>query len=100
MYQTDATTGVAITKSVGRITTVSLTLAGNTCEFFFVTPDAGLGWTQTSIIMVNIVAYGGSNGTPHAYVASRTNSNFYLAICNGHNSNALDGTVTIGYTFM
>jgi hypothetical protein len=98
--QTDATTGVAITKSVGRITTVSLTLAGNTCEFFFVTPDAGFGWTQTSIIMVNIVAYGGSNGTPHAYVASRTNSNFYLAICNGHNSNALDGTVTIGYTFM
>lgn len=98
--QTDDTTGVAISKSVGRITTVSLTLAANTCTFFFVTPDAGLGWSGTSIIMVNIVAYGGNSGVPHAYVASRTNSNFYLGVCNGHNSNALDGIVTVGYTFM
>ena len=50
--------------------------------------------------MVNVVDYGGSSGAPHAYVASRTNSNFYLAVCNGHNSEALDGTVTIGYSFM
>ena len=50
--------------------------------------------------MVNVADYGGSNGVPVTFVADRTTANFYLGVCNGHSSDALDGTVTVAYTFM
>ena len=100
---TSATTSVSVSTSVGRITTVSLTNANaneaSACSYFYVTP-ANVGWSTTSVPIVNVIDYSGTTGIPSAFVASRTTSNFYLGVCNAHPTASLDGAVTIGYSFV
>jgi len=100
---TSATTSVSVSTSVGRITTVSLTNANandaSACTYFYVTPS-NVGWSTTSVPVVNVVDYSGTAGIPSTFVASRTTSNFYLGVCNAHPTASLDGAVTIGYSFV
>jgi hypothetical protein len=94
---TTITTGVTINSSRGVITTVSAATAGAAVSSFTVTNSAV---AATSTVIANVQGYSGTyttNGLPVVTVGTVAAGSFVVNIINAHASNALAGTLNIGF---
>jgi hypothetical protein len=97
---TSITTAVTSNQNSGSITTQSTTTAAGTCSTFQVSNSKVVA---TSVVLVSMAAYSGSNGNPMVYVKSVASGSFNVNICNlatgsgttSHTS-ATQGTSTSG----
>jgi hypothetical protein len=94
---TSTTTGVTINSDTGVITTFAETLAGAANLTFTVTNSAV---TATSTVVASVQGYSGTyttNGTPLVQVNNVVAGAFDVKVLNAHASNALAGTLNIGF---
>jgi hypothetical protein len=105
-----ATTAVSVTQASGVITTVSLTTAAQAsatftvnCPFVINKPPSALSSAGSQVILT-IQSYSGTystNGIPvvaAGAVSGPNSAGFTITISNAHGTNALSGTLSIGYT--
>jgi hypothetical protein len=91
---TNLTTAVTLNKPIGSIVTVSTTLAAAgsssfTCNNTSVDDD--------SIVFCTLQKYTGSNGFPKVNITNVAAGTFVVNIQNVHDSQALNGILTIGF---
>lgn len=96
--QTNITTSVQIDASSGVITTQTANAASNGTHTFTVNNSMV---TTASVIDLTLGAYSGTyggNGHPRVALGTKSNGSFTVIIINGHNSNALNGTMEINFS--
>jgi len=91
---TNLGTAVTLNKPIGSIVTVSTTLAAAgstsfTCNNTSVDDD--------SIVFCTLQKYTGSNGAPKVNITNVAPGSFTVNIQNVHDTNALNGILTIGF---
>ena len=100
---TSITTGVVNNALSGSITTVSTTLAASTSETFTVSNlnvHGATTYMAASTILASVCNYSGTittDGQPSVIVSGITNGAFNIIITNNNPTNALAGTLTIGF---
>lgn len=88
------TSAVTITTQAGIIVSQSMTnLANSVLQFTVNHPDVNVN----SVVLANLMNYGGSNGLPSLYIDNATIGSFVVTIQNHHDSDALNGPVKISY---
>jgi hypothetical protein len=94
---TNITTAVATTTPAGVITTQSATAAAGAAHTFNVTNSLVVATSNVRAYVVNYSGTITTNGLPNVIVDNRGTGSFDIIVFNGHGSNALSGTLAIGY---
>jgi hypothetical protein len=91
---TSISTNVLIDAPVGSIQTVStsLTTAGSTS---FVCYNSSV--SSNTLVFANLQKYSGSQGSPKVHLTNVTTGSFTINIQNVHDTQPLNGFLTIGY---
>jgi hypothetical protein len=91
---TSITTGVTIDSPCGYVQTVSTTLATQGQASFTV---SNAYVDPSSIVIGNIINYGGNSGSPVAIIDDIRDEAFSINITNVAGAGALNGTISIGF---
>jgi hypothetical protein len=94
---TSVTSGVSINSPAGIISTVSTALATNGSAVFSVSNSCV---EADSIVLANIVNYGGSQGAPIVRVQGITRGSFSVSLRNVSDADALNGVVKVGFSVL
>lgn len=91
---TAITSGVTLNSQCGSIVTVSAGTGAQSVQSFTVTNNKV---NIDSVVLLNIIGYGGSTGLPHVYVDDIAAGSFKTIIQNCSTSASLNGVLNIGY---
>ena len=92
------TTGVTLNQPGGDVITVGLTTAALTTAGQFTVTNNYV--KADSVVLANIIDYTGSTGFPAILVDDVVAGSFKITVRNLHNTEALNGVVTIGFAIM